>query len=131
MQKINEDSESSLHYDSRGKSIPSNSRQTSDGFQTADDRGTSLIKSPAIAGGRKYNREKYYSALKTGFKHMNPKENGMSFLKPPTEEALPALMPFVQSAKDGEPPKSSSMVIIFSCWNTMVGSAMVSLPWTY
>lgn len=25
----------------------------------------------------------------------------------------------------------SSTVIIFSCWNTMAGSAIVSLPWAY
>ena len=37
-----------------------------------------------------------------------------------------------QAAADGEQPaKSSSLVIIFSCWNTMVGSAMVSLPWAF
>jgi amino acid permease len=33
--------------------------------------------------------------------------------------------------KEGEEAKSSSIVIIFSCWNTMVGSAMVSLPWAF
>ena len=59
---------------------------------------------------------------------MNPK-TGMSFLRPPTEEALPTLMPFVKEGE--EVPKSSNMVIIFSCWNTMVGSAMVSLPWSF
>lgn len=26
---------------------------------------------------------------------------------------------------------SSGFVIIFSCWNTMVGSAMVALPWAF
>lgn len=34
----------------------------------------------------------------------------------------------------GEPDQekgSSSFVIIFSCWNTMVGSAMVALPWAF
>jgi hypothetical protein len=35
---------------------------------------------------RTYNREKYYSALKTGFKHMNPNEVTSSFL------ALPDLL---------------------------------------
>ena len=128
--QLNNDSEASIRSSNKGKTnTSSNFRMSSEGFETADDRATSLIKSPAIAGGRKYNREKYYSALKTGFKHMNPKENGMSFLRPPTEEALPTLMPFVKEGE--EVPKSSNMVIIFSCWNTMVGSAMVSLPWSY
>lgn len=52
----------------------------------------------------------------------------MSFLRPPElSEMLPAIFPNVGSKQE----KSSSLVIIFSCWNTMVGSAMVSLPWAY
>jgi len=32
-----------------------------------------------------------------------------------------------------DPPgqKQSSMIIIFSCWKTMIGSAVVSLPWAF
>ena len=30
-----------------------------------------------------------------------------------------------------EEAKTGSCVIIFACWNTMVGSAMVSLPWSF
>jgi len=60
----------------------------------------------------------------------------MSFLQPPRkEEAMPALMPvFGQNVKleEGqEKPKSSSLQIIFSCWNTMVGSAIVALPYAF
>jgi len=38
-----------------------------------------------------YNREKYYSALKTGFKHMNPSEVTSSFLANPEQEIAPIL----------------------------------------
>ena len=31
--------------------------------------------------------------------------------------------------EDGTEKKLSSVVVIFSCWNTMAGSAIVSLPW--
>ena len=85
-----------------------------------------------MAGNRhEYNRRKYYSAIKTGFNHMNKDAKAhLSFLRPPEHsEILPSLMPLVGGGADDE--KSSSMVIIFSCWNTMVGSAMVSLPWAY
>lgn len=36
--------------------------------------------------------------------------------------------PFIDVSKDG---KASSIVIIFSCWKTMMGSAVVSMPWAF
>jgi amino acid permease len=39
---------------------------------------------------------------------------------------LPALFPVMD---DGN--SSSNMSIIFSCWNTMVGSAVVALPYSF
>lgn len=36
---------------------------------------------------------------------------------------------FACLASDGDP--DSSMVIIFSCWKTMIGTAVVTLPWTF
>ena len=41
-------------------------------------------------------------------------------------------MPHAHEKKpEDEEEKVSSIVIIFSCWNTMVGSAIVSLPWAF
>jgi len=49
---------------------------------------------------RRYNRDKYYSALKTGFKHMNPADAKKSFLLPPkAEEAIPAIYPTLEMDK--------------------------------
>ena len=64
---------------------------------------------------------------------MNPGDVGESFLKSSEELALPIYMPMLGVAKDddGETKKSSSFSIILSCWNTMVGSAVVSLPWAF
>lgn len=91
-----------------------------------------LIPSPA-AGNRRYMREKYYSAIRTGFRHMNPGDVGDSFLRRSEELALPIYMPMLGVEKDetGETKKSGSISIILSCWNTMVGSAVVALPWAF
>jgi amino acid permease len=43
---------------------------------------------------------------------------------------MPLFLPFAgKGPKDTT--KISSPVIIFSCWNTMAGSAIVSLPWAF
>ena len=74
----------------------------------------------------RFQRTKYYSAVKTGMKHMNPATMRESFLRPPrAEEALPPIMLAPLLDKEG---KSASHAIIFSCWNTMVGSSLVLLP---
>ena len=83
-----------------------------------------------MLGKARYNREKYYSAIKSGFKHATKGEDVRKsfldqFLLPP-EMMLPALFPVID---DGN--KSSNMSIIFSCWNTMVGSAVVTLPYSF
>lgn len=39
-----------------------------------------MISSP-MSNNKRYSRNKYYSALKTGFKHLNPKEADQDFLK--------------------------------------------------
>ena len=95
-----------------------------------------LIPSPT-ASNRRYNREKYYSALKTGFKHADnnnsqPGSAGMrqSFLLPPDLKMDEPLFPILGLDQLSE-SKTGSGVIIFACWNTMVGSAMVSLPWSF
>ena len=37
--------------------------------------------------------------------------------------------PFKTAGDDSE--KSSSLIVIFSCWKTMIGTAVVSLPWAF
>lgn len=99
-----------------------------------DSRGSVIarntIRSP-MAGNEKYNRAKYYSAIKTGFRHMQGNV-GVSFLR--EDPPLPELVPLFLEKKfnaDGTEEKLSSTVIVFSCWNTMAGSAVVSLPWAF
>ena len=36
---------------------------------------------------------------------------------------------FSRVAKEDE--KHSSIVVIFSCWKTMIGTAVAALPWTF
>jgi len=84
----------------------------------------------------KFIRSKYFSALKTNMQHLNQENMKESFLmQPPKNEVLPALIPlgdYNEEALPGEEQKkSSSLVIVFSCWNTMVGSALTSLPWAF
>ena len=61
-------------------------------------------------------------------------------MKNPDENALPIIFPIYGVSPEeiegreslaGKDDKVSSIVIIFSCWNTMVGSAIVSLPWAF
>jgi len=92
-----------------------------------------------------YNRFKYYSAIRTGFKQLNPVAL-QSFLKAPSTVADPIGYyihpPFQRikkpvdedqeaSSQQGEAKKQTSIMTIFTCWNTMVGSGIVSLPWTF
>ena len=46
---------------------------------------------------------------------------------------MPELLPFFEKKynEDGTESQLSSSIIIFSCWNTMAGSAIVSLPWAF
>ena len=75
----------------------------------------------------KANRTRYYSAIKTGMMHMNPGVRS-SFLVEPTEAApLPQLLPNAAFSQETG-SKASSLVIVFSFWNTMVGSSLVLLP---
>lgn len=108
-------------------------RQQSD-FQ---DQDRSALLSPT-SNHRQYQRLKYYSALRTGYKHLTaegnePINNAGSFLAMPDEvieiEQFIFQNPFLPRAKKGE--KQSSIIIIFSCWKTMLGTAVVTLPWAY
>lgn len=99
-----------------------------------DTSGTSRNTIPSPSGSRNqmYYRSKYYSAIKTGFKHMGEDKVGMSFLRE-DQRLMPEILPFMETRynADGTEEKLSSTVIIFSCWNTMAGSALVSLPWAF
>jgi sodium-coupled neutral amino acid transporter 9 len=79
-----------------------------------------------------YNRYKYYSALRTGYKHLAPDEQSQTFLNPPVHVVDNNLFllhnPFAQVGQE-QGAKASSTVIVFSCWKTMMGSAVVSMPW--
>jgi len=93
----------------------------------------SAPRSPILTPGsahKDYNRYKYYSALRTGYKHLTP-ETSEDFLAPPQHVINSNYVllhnPFAEMPK--EPQKASSIVIIFSCWKTMMGSAVVSMPW--
>lgn len=99
-----------------------------------DGHKSTEIERPAILSPspnhRDYNRYKYYSALRTGFNHLNPEAADEAFLEVPlhvVDENLFLLMNPFHKPEDGN--KASSMVIIFSCWKTMMGSAVVSMPW--
>lgn len=77
--------------------------------------------------------------MKTGFKHLDADSAvKQSFLQPPgQEESLPALLPILKlgggtlDLNGNGQGKASSLVIIFTCWNTMVGSAMTTIPWAF
>lgn len=76
---------------------------------------------------------KYYSALRTGFRQLDPKKQ--SFLKTPGHVADPfgyyVTQPLQALQEKVEGQKQSSLTTIFTCWNTMIGSGIVALPWTF
>lgn len=80
-------------------------------------------------GQRDYNRLKYYSALKT---HQT-RESGFAdneFLAVP-EHLIPAeyfIIDFGMKDADG---KHGSFTTIFSCWNAMAGTGIVTMPWAF
>ena len=87
------------------------------------------------SGHKNYNRFKYYSALRTGLKHLPNSPNAQldsSILEPPShvidDDLYVFNLPFIKT-EPGQ--KQKSIVIIFSCWNTMIGTAVVSLPWAF
>jgi len=78
-------------------------------------------------------RMKYISALRTGYGHMSHKK---SFLAIPShffEEENAVVRPVLPLGmdQDKETGKHGSLTNIFSCWNGMVGSGLVTIPWAY
>jgi hypothetical protein len=75
---------------------------------------------------------KYLSALKTNYKHLGVENE--DFLAPPANIIDPELFiigwnPF--RAPPTKDEKQSSIIVIFSCWKTMIGTAVTSLPWAF
>jgi hypothetical protein len=67
-----------------------------DAGERNQEANTSLIKSPMAGNRSQYNRRKYYSAIKTGFNHLNTDAAAarQSFLRPPDQsDKLPMIFP--------------------------------------
>ncbi|CAI2361314.1 unnamed protein product [Moneuplotes crassus] len=81
--------------------------------------GRSPINIPSNHHG--YHRMKYYSALKTGLKHLGER---MNYLDTPMHVIDPnwILLPH---------KSQGSIITIFSIMNCLIGSSLTSLPWAY
>lgn len=77
-----------------------------------------------------YQRMKYYSAIKTGLKHMS---KSTTYLNVPTHVIDDnAFVLFHGPKKQGDDlKKHGSLSTIFSVWNTMIGSSMLTIPWAF
>lgn len=76
------------------------------------------LSSPPFSPGRshsQYNRYNYFSALMSSSKGLN--------LSYPLHLLSPDL--YVVGGSNGQ----SSLVTVFSLWNTMIGSTVVAMPW--
>jgi hypothetical protein len=71
---------------------------------------------------QQYQRMKYYSALRTGLKHLGEAPNYLDTPMHVIEPSWFVLLPQVQQ---------SSLITIFSICNCMIGSSLTSLPWAY
>jgi len=77
-------------------------------------------------------RMKYISQVKTQYKHLG---HDSKFLEAPEHVLDKDLFiyqwnPF-REIKPEDNEKAGSLVIIFSVWKTMIGTAVVSLPWAF
>ena len=48
----------------------------------------------------------------------------------PVDFNIPIIVPF-QRTQDGQILKQSSLMSILTCWNTMMGAGIVTLPWAF
>jgi hypothetical protein len=114
---------------SSGVQSPTGLRKTKDeytGEMSEDSNRPPIATSP---GHSQYNRLKYYSALRTGYQQLGSKED---FLRIPKHVIDPILYVIYAPFAQMEPgQKQSSLTTIFTCWNTMIGSGIVALPWTF
>jgi sodium-coupled neutral amino acid transporter 9 len=74
-----------------------------------------------------YQRMKYYSAIRTGLKHMS---QSTTYLDVPTHMIDDNAFIIFQT-KESADKKHSSLATIFSVWNTMVGSSLLTVPWAF
>jgi len=76
-----------------------------------------------------YHRMKYYSAIRSGLKHMG---RSTTYLEVPTHVTQDnAFVIFQTGIEESGDKKHSSISTIFSVWNTMVGSSLLTIPWAY
>jgi len=93
------------------------------------------IRSPMTSpkpGQRDYNRLKYYNALQTA----HTRETGLiddDFLVMPDHIIPPEYFLKTIPGMDtsDEQGKHGSFVTIFSCWNGMAGTGVVTMPWAF
>ena len=73
-------------------------------------------------------RTKYLSAIRTGYKHLSNEEEWQKIPKNVIDESqFLQDLPFDRDTKG----KHGSLTNIFSCWNGMVGSGLVFVPWAF
>lgn len=76
-----------------------------------------------------YQRMKYYSAIKSGLKHMS---KSTTYMDCPTHIIQDnAFVVFQGGSSSDLTGKHSSISTIFSVWNTMVGSSLLTIPWAF
>jgi hypothetical protein len=109
---------------------------------------TNINRSPVNSpGGTNILAFKDYSASKTGLAHLNmenmikvPEEikNEINNLRLPAFVSTPvdigkfySFLIVIETETDEKTGKLGSLTTIFSIWNTMVGSGLLTLPWGY
>lgn len=111
---------------SRKPNRPANEQNSNKGQSSFNIERPPMLYSPTH---RDHQRFKYYSALRTGFKHMT---NRNSFLEVPhhviEDYMFVRNFPFTRPDDKG---KHGSLTTIFSVWNAMVGTGLVTIPWAY
>jgi hypothetical protein len=75
-------------------------------------------------------RMKYYSAIKTGHQHLL-RANRQSFLLMPENKLDESMFVTPVPLDTDSSGKHGSLTNIFSCWNGMVGTGLVTIPWAY
>ncbi len=85
--------------------------------------------SPLLSPGMQ--EYKYYSAAKTGYEHLN-KDQMLQVPEHVKDQFEKVFVPdFTLGSESGDKKKNGSLTVIFSVWNTMVGTGMLTIPWAY
>lgn len=114
------------------------SEEESVAYQTSNLGSSSPARNPILNDrtSKNYHRFKYYSALKTGYKHLG---NQGEYLEIPHHviDANMFVRRFLEgnfkgfNSLDESDGKHGSVSLILSIWNAMIGSVVVTLPWAY